>query len=77
MPVIASHPGDDLESKAGDDQIGVVEGGAEGMAERVAQFATFVDGTGGGRGDMAGNPAGKGELLEELFRPASSWVISG
>ena len=54
---------------AGDDQIGIVERGPEGMAERVAQFAAFVNRTRRRRRDMAGNPAGKRELLEQLFQP--------
>ena len=53
---------------AGDDQVGVVEGRAEGMAERIAQFAAFVDRPGGGGCHMAGNAARKRELLEQLFQ---------
>jgi hypothetical protein len=54
---------------AGDDQSGVVEHGAKRMAERVTQFAAFVDRTRVlGRG-MAGNAVGKGELPEQLLQP--------
>ena len=52
---------------AGDDQVGVVEGGAEGMAERVAEFAAFVDRARRGRCNVARDATGKRELLEELL----------
>src|ERR1019366_8841215 len=51
---------------AGDDQIGIVERGPEGMAERVPQFATFVNRPRRRRRNMAGNPAGERELHEQL-----------
>ena len=54
---------------AGDDQIGIVERGPEGMAERIPQFAAFVNRPRRRRRNMAGNPAGKRELLEQLFQP--------
>ena len=54
---------------AGDDQIGIVERRTEGMAERVPQLAAFVNRTRRRRRNMAGNPAGKRELLEQLFQP--------
>ena len=54
---------------AGDDQIGIVERRPEGMAERIAQLATFVDRPRRRRGDMAGNPAGERKLLEQLLQP--------
>ena len=54
---------------AGDDQIGIVERRPEGMAERIAQLAAFVNRPRRRRGDMAGNPAGERELLEQLFQP--------
>jgi hypothetical protein len=51
---------------AGDDKIGIVEDRAEGMAERISQFAAFVDRAGAlGRG-MAGDAPGKRELQEQL-----------
>src|SRR5271170_4126730 len=52
---------------AGHDQAGIVERGAEGMTQRVAQFATFMNRSGGRRRNLAGNSSGKRELLEELF----------
>src|SRR5260221_9311313 len=46
----------------GDRKIRIVENGAEGMAQGVAEFAPFVDGARAlGRG-VAWNAAGKGEL---------------
>ncbi len=50
---------------AGDEQIGVVEGGAVGVGERVSQLAALVDGAGCLRGHVAGHTAGEGELLEQ------------
>ena len=44
---------------AGDDQIGIIEGGPERMAERVAQLASLVNRAGRRWRDMARNPAGK------------------
>src|ERR1017187_2941238 len=55
---------------AGDDQIGIVERGPESMAERVPQLAAFMNRSRRRRRNMAGNPAGKRELLEQLFQPA-------
>ena len=52
---------------AGDDQTGIVERGTEGMAERVSEFAAFVNRAWRGRGDVAGNPTGKRELREQLL----------
>ncbi len=51
---------------AGDQQGGVVEGGAVGVREGVSEFAALVDGAGGLGGDVAGHAAGEGELPEEL-----------
>jgi hypothetical protein len=48
-----------------DDQVGVVEGGAVGVGEGVAQLTTLVDRARGLRGHVAGDPAGKGELPEQ------------
>ena len=50
-------------------RLGIVERGAEGMAERIAQLAAFVDRPRRRRRDMAGNAAGKRELLEQLLQP--------
>jgi hypothetical protein len=54
---------------AGDDQGRIVEHRPEGMAERIAQLAAFVDRARAIRGGVAGNAAGKGELLEEPLQP--------
>ena len=52
---------------AGSDEVGVVHHGAEGVGQRVAQFAPVIDGTGGFGGGGTGDAAGEGELLEELL----------
>ena len=54
---------------AGDDEPGIVERGAECVAERISEFAAFVDGAGRRRRDMARNAARKGELFEEPLHP--------
>ncbi len=54
---------------AGDDQAGVVEGGPEGMAERVPQLAALVNRPRRRRRNMAGNPAGERELCEQPLQP--------
>ena len=51
---------------AGDDQIGIVEGGAIGVDERVAEFAALVDRARRLRRGVARNAAGKRELPEQL-----------
>src|SRR5208283_2370658 len=48
-----------------DDQVGIVERGAEGMRERITQFAALVDRTGRFRRYVAGDSARKGKLLEQ------------
>ncbi len=50
---------------AGDEEVRVVEGGAVGVGEGVAEFAALVDGAGGLGCDVAGHAAGEGELLEQ------------
>ncbi len=47
---------------AGDQQARVVEGGAVGVGEGVAEFAALVDRAGDLRGDVAGHAAGEREL---------------
>ena len=47
------------------DQLRVVEHGAAGVREHVAQFAPLVDRAGGFRCAVAADVAGEGELLEE------------
>ena len=44
---------------AGDDQVRVVERGAVGVAQRVAELAAFVNAARRLRGDVAGNAAGE------------------
>ena len=52
---------------AGDDQIGIVERRAVGMAERITKFATFVNAARSFGSDVAGNSAGEAELLEQTL----------
>ena len=54
---------------AGDDQPRIVERGAEGVAQRISEFAALVDGAGRRRGDMARNAARKRELFEQPLHP--------
>ena len=46
-------------------QIGIVERGAVGVRQGVAEFAALVDRAGCLRGDMRGNATGEGELSEQ------------
>ena len=50
---------------AGDNQGGIVERRAEGVAEGIAEFAAFVNGARRRGGHMARNTAGKRKLLEQ------------
>ena len=50
---------------AGDDQVGVVERRAEGVAEAVAELAPLVDRARRLGRDVAGDAAGERELREE------------
>src|SRR5262249_40667158 len=54
---------------AGDDQVRVVEGGAVGGAEGVAELAALVDAAGRLRGDVARDAAGKAELFKQFLHP--------
>ena len=54
---------------AGDDQPGIVEGGAIRMGERVAELAAFMDRAGGLGRDVARDAARERELLEEAPHP--------
>ena len=58
-----------IANHARNDQPGIVERGAEGMADRVPEFAAFVNRPRRRRRNVAGNPAGKRELLEQLLEP--------
>ncbi len=53
---------------AGDDEIGVVEHGAERMAQRIPEFASLVDRARRFRRRVAGNASGKRELKKELLQ---------
>ena len=62
---------------AGDDQVGVVEGGPVGVRQGVAELAALVDRAGRLRRDVAGDAARERELREEalhalLIRPRCS-----
>ncbi|MGY3080095.1 hypothetical protein ACVWZZ_006503 [Bradyrhizobium sp. LM6.10] len=50
----------------GDDQVGIVEGRAIGMHQRVTELAAFMDRARRFRRRVAGNAAGEGELSEQL-----------
>ena len=52
---------------AGSDEVGVVHDRTEGVGQRVAQFASVIDGAGGLGGGGTGDAAGERELLEELL----------
>ena len=52
---------------AGDQQVGVVEGSAVGVAERVAELAALVDRAGRLGCDVAGNATRERELTEQLL----------
>ena len=54
---------------AGDEQLGIVEGSAVRVRERVAEFAALVDRARCLGRDVARDPAGEGELTEELVQP--------
>ncbi len=50
---------------AGNDQIGIVESGAESVNQRVAEFAALVHGIWDVRSAMAGHAAGRRKLSEQ------------
>jgi hypothetical protein len=52
---------------AGDDEVGVVEGGAEGVTDGIAEFTALVDGAGAFGRDVAWDAAREGELEEEFL----------
>ena len=67
MPARRERPGLCLAvaDDAGDEQVRVVESGAERVGERVAELASFVDRAGRLGRDVARDPAGERELPEE------------
>ena len=62
---------------AGDDQVGIIEHGAEGMAEGVAELAAFVDRAGHSGETWLGIPPGNENCLKSFCSPASSGVMLG
>jgi hypothetical protein len=58
--------------RAADEQVGVVERGAVGVNERVAQLAALVDRAGRLGRDVAGDAAGEGELAKQ---PSHSLLV--
>src|SRR5271154_2073475 len=59
---------------AGDDQVRIIKCGTKGMTQRIAQLAALVNGPRRRRRNMAGDSAGKRELLKELLQ--SGFVLS-
>ena len=57
---------------AGDDQIGIVEGGAIGVEQGIAQLAAFVDRARRFRRDVAGNAVRPGELAEQPMQSVAA-----
>ena len=53
----------------GNDQLGIVEGGAASVRKDVAEFATFMNRSRGLGRAVAADPAREGELPEELAQP--------
>ena len=68
MPARRERPGLRLAvaDDARDEQFGVVEGSAVRVRERIAELAALVDRARRLRRDVARDPAGEGELAEEL-----------
>ena len=58
-----------ITNNAGDDQIGIIKRGSEGMAERVSQLAAFVNRSRRRRRNVTGNAAWERELLKQFFQP--------
>src|SRR5262249_245279 len=71
MPRCRKRPGFCLavSDYACNDQIRVVECGAVGVRERIAELPAFVNRPGRFRRGVTRNPAGKGELPEQLAQP--------
>src|SRR5207253_7812218 len=55
-----------------DQQIGIVEGGAEGVRDAVAELAAFVDGARSLGRAVAADAAGEREFFEELAQDRKS-----
>ena len=56
-----------IANDASDDQVGIVEGSAKRMDERIAKFATLVNGSGRLRRYVAGYAIGPTELAEQAL----------
>ena len=72
MPARRQRPGLGLTvaDDAGHEEIRVVERRAEGVNERVPQFAALVDRPRHLRSNMTGDATGERELAKELLEPA-------
>ncbi len=69
MPTRRERPGFRfaIADDTGDDKIRIVERRAVGMAQRIAQLATFVNAARSFGRHMAWNPAGEAELFEQFL----------
>src|SRR5579859_3291617 len=54
---------------AGNDQIGIVEGSAIGVQQRISELSAFMDGAGSFRRNVAGNAVRPRKLLEQTLHP--------
>ena len=64
-------------NNAGNDQVRVIEGGTEGVAQAVAKFASFVDRSGVSGATWLGMPPGNENCMKSRLSPSSSCVIAG
>ena len=62
---------------AGNDQIGIVESGAIGVGQRIAQLAAFMNRARRFRRHMAGNAVGPGELAKQPLQSVALRSIAG
>ena len=62
---------------AADDQIGIVEGGAISMCQRIAKLATFMDRAGCLRGYVAWNAVGPGKLSKQPLQAVPAALDRG
>ena len=61
----------------GDEEVRVVHGRPAGVRQRIPELAALVDAAGGLDADVAGDPAGRGELPEQGSTPSASSVTCG
>ena len=61
-----------IPNNASDNQIRIIEGCTESMAQRIAKLPALVDGAGRFGRSMTGDAARKRELFEQPLNPASS-----